>query len=339
MPNWRDARIKSSSSGLNIPALDSLRAVAALIVVADHTGIFSRFAGGLYGVALFFCLSGYLLAIPFAQSDTAYSPRRIGGYLHRRLWRILPMYVCYCLLAMLFYPHGTHWLMRHLLFIQADFHLWTVRQELLLYLLLPLLLALMRIVSHPFVKGGLLVALAVALCVCQKESFFEVTVTQKYNRFMISPFLEGMALACFLEGLRRKDLLKPLKPATANGMMLLLVLCPVYIYRFHQVDLWDYIWIVGLDFMLMIGVAQMLPAGYLRSFLQWLPLRSLGVIGYSFYLLHYPIRDKLMFLSGHPVLFFCLVSGLTYALACLTYALIEKPGMQTGKKLSARWSG
>ena len=61
-----------------LPALDALRAVGAIAVVATHVGFWTAatsdpFWGGLVarlnvGVAIFFVLSGFLLFRPFAQS-------------------------------------------------------------------------------------------------------------------------------------------------------------------------------------------------------------------------------------------------------------------------------
>lgn len=63
---YHDSKYKKPSSGLNFAALDGLRGFAALLVIADHTGLpgFDNLAPE--GVILFFCLSGFLLTMPFA---------------------------------------------------------------------------------------------------------------------------------------------------------------------------------------------------------------------------------------------------------------------------------
>jgi peptidoglycan/LPS O-acetylase OafA/YrhL len=81
-----------------LPALDGLRAVAALAVLLTHvafqTGEIVRGAGGAVlarfdaGVAVFFVLSGFLLYRPYALGRPP-SPRR---YALRRVLRILPAY-------------------------------------------------------------------------------------------------------------------------------------------------------------------------------------------------------------------------------------------------------
>ena len=47
-------------SGVYLPALDGLRAIAVGVVVAYHLGIPSA-SGGLLGVGVFFTLSGFLI--------------------------------------------------------------------------------------------------------------------------------------------------------------------------------------------------------------------------------------------------------------------------------------
>ncbi|MCK9878643.1 acyltransferase family protein [Frankia sp. Ag45/Mut15] len=82
---------------------DGLRAIAALMVVVVHTGFPAGFTTssrlGPYvaraeaGVAVFFLISGFLLYRPFVAARLAgASPPPPGGYLVRRLMRILPLY-------------------------------------------------------------------------------------------------------------------------------------------------------------------------------------------------------------------------------------------------------
>ena len=87
-----------------LPVLDSMRAVAAIAVLATH----ASFWGGAYGhrgygtalarldigVAIFFVLSGFLLSRPwFEHHARRTTPPPVRGYLWRRLLRIFPVYV------------------------------------------------------------------------------------------------------------------------------------------------------------------------------------------------------------------------------------------------------
>src|SRR5690348_11243075 len=111
-----------------IPQIDGLRFVAIAIVVLYHLRDFtpSHDAGGFlssvlgighYGVQLFFVVSGFLLAIPFAKWRLGMSKRpSLKNYYLRRLTRIEPPYVVAMLLLFslgiavhLFTPAGSKW--------------------------------------------------------------------------------------------------------------------------------------------------------------------------------------------------------------------------------------
>jgi peptidoglycan/LPS O-acetylase OafA/YrhL len=84
------------------PLLDSLRAVAAIGVLAAHTGYLagsqtawygSAVAQGIAGVTIFFVLSGFLLYRPFLATELDGNRGvRLRDYARRRLLRILPAY-------------------------------------------------------------------------------------------------------------------------------------------------------------------------------------------------------------------------------------------------------
>jgi peptidoglycan/LPS O-acetylase OafA/YrhL len=85
------------------PALDGLRAIAALAVVAVHWSAFTTVLRdspiGAYtarlnvGVTIFFVLSGFLLYRPFAAAAISEArPVVLGDYARRRALRILPAY-------------------------------------------------------------------------------------------------------------------------------------------------------------------------------------------------------------------------------------------------------
>ena len=125
----------------------------------DLTPLFSM--GGV-GVTIFFVLSGFLLATPFAQWQAGQRERpRLGRYLFRRVMRVFPAY--YVQLAILLLiavwvpgqPGIDDWgaLFRHLLMLFTPPPLgtlpinnvwWTLPIEFSFYLVLPLLALLLR---------------------------------------------------------------------------------------------------------------------------------------------------------------------------------------------------
>lgn len=72
------------------PALDGLRALAIAAVALFHFPTRSLFMGGLFGVGLFFVLSGFLVTPILASEHGREGRIRLGRYLTRRAWRLLP---------------------------------------------------------------------------------------------------------------------------------------------------------------------------------------------------------------------------------------------------------
>jgi peptidoglycan/LPS O-acetylase OafA/YrhL len=191
-------RLKPLDNGVvEIRALDGLRAVAALSIVAYHAlrtidfqhSALNQQTGNLYfylstGVQLFFVLSGFLLFLPYArvmlQGQPLPSARR---FYQRRALRILPAYwVALVVLALLptsehTAPLGIGTLVTHVLMIHDMFPVfnrdlegpfWTLAVEVQFYVLLPLLAVMLaKIVgssrSHARLLCGLLTLLALAL--------------------------------------------------------------------------------------------------------------------------------------------------------------------------------
>ncbi|PJJ55965.1 peptidoglycan/LPS O-acetylase OafA/YrhL [Mumia flava] len=145
------------------PVLDSLRAVAAIAVVATHVAFLSGYSstegwGTLtarleVGVAIFFVLSGFLLSQPYLKEAAAPSGfPSTRHYLWKRAIRILPVYWVSVVAALLLVEQpepltaSTWWhnLTLTTLYGQEPFPLglgqmWSLGVEVTFYLILPLL--------------------------------------------------------------------------------------------------------------------------------------------------------------------------------------------------------
>jgi len=80
-----------------LPALDGLRAVAIVLVVASHAG--AAFLPGAFGVTLFFFISGYLITRQLLYGISARSRIGLGGFYMRRALRLLPASLVYTVVA------------------------------------------------------------------------------------------------------------------------------------------------------------------------------------------------------------------------------------------------
>ncbi|WP_018254751.1 acyltransferase family protein [Salinispora mooreana] len=150
------------STAGRLPALDALRAIGSVAVVAHHvgfhTGVSLNSQWGTWlarmdvGVAVFFVLSGFLLFRPWASSAAAGLPRPgVRRYFWRRALRILPAYWLTVLVCLTVLPQNRpasagDWL-RHLTFTQIYQRdqlraglgqTWSLATEVVFYLALPL---------------------------------------------------------------------------------------------------------------------------------------------------------------------------------------------------------
>jgi peptidoglycan/LPS O-acetylase OafA/YrhL len=104
---------KSTQQRLRLHYLDGLRGLAALYVVMVHINrymgeepVFLQLIGktlryGNFAVAVFIVLSGYVLMLPVARSQSGYLSRGLWDYIQRRSRRILPPYYAALLFSLL----------------------------------------------------------------------------------------------------------------------------------------------------------------------------------------------------------------------------------------------
>jgi peptidoglycan/LPS O-acetylase OafA/YrhL len=81
-----------------LPALDGLRAVAVLLVVASHAGLERAVPGGL-GVTVFFAVSGFLITRQIVAQHRRDGRVGLGRFYRRRLLRLVPAWLAYVALA------------------------------------------------------------------------------------------------------------------------------------------------------------------------------------------------------------------------------------------------
>lgn len=188
---------RKTTSGRFIPEIDSLRFVAIAMVVLYHLAGFvtenDRVAGlhdagrgwfydaasyGHYGVQLFFMISGFVLALPFAMQRLADGrPVRLRAYFLRRLTRLEPPYViamvgfALILIARHRYPAPQIWshLGASLLYSHnlvygngslINYVAWSLEIEVQFYCLAPLIARLFAI-RRPVLRRGVFLAIFV----------------------------------------------------------------------------------------------------------------------------------------------------------------------------------
>lgn len=89
------------------PALDGLRALAICAVVAYHFPVPPRvlgvpfFAGGFFGVGVFFVLSGFLITTVLLADHERHGGIRLAAFYRRRSWRLVPALVAFLAVVLL----------------------------------------------------------------------------------------------------------------------------------------------------------------------------------------------------------------------------------------------
>lgn len=187
-----------TSSGRFVPEIDGLRFLAIMVVVAFHVLTYQRAqnpmlsephtagfieraaATGYFGVELFFVISGFILAMPFAAHHlTGANPVKLGRFFERRLTRLEPPYIVSLIVlaaAWLFVRNAPlSWVATHLpahIFYVHSFLLgaetglstvtWSLEIEIQFYILTPLLSKVFMI-RDVMMRRGLILLVMIAV--------------------------------------------------------------------------------------------------------------------------------------------------------------------------------
>ncbi len=338
-PAFHDIDTKHPAEGSNIQALDGLRGLAALYVLAEHST--RRFDGlGGLGVCLFFSLSGFLMIKPFLKnSSRILSPNYMTEFYHRRIKRILPVYGIYLFLVY-FLSFRFDIFFRHLFFLQGDKHLWAMPQEMFFYLLLPAVLLLFHLLYQVSVRAT--IALFPLLMILAHSGMFKIHIVHNDTLKTelvgnISIFLGGMLVSLVMHELvsRKKSPLSPglVRIAGICGFGLLLffslLVCGVFGTKVYALSYPFYFDILAAALIFSIMLS---PGTLFNRVLACKPLRAVGLVSYSFYIIHYLIikltESFINYYFGGGVnenLLLLITCAITYGVAAFCYSYIEKP--------------
>lgn len=350
----QDLNRKRPSSGKNLASLDGLRGIAALFVVAGHTGLPGARGLPMVGVTIFFCLSGFLLTLPFAtKSSRITSLVYMKLFFGRRLCRILPMYYFVLTAAYLFSQRFEDYF-RSLLFLQGNSIFWTVLQEIHFYILLPLLF----LCFHSIFRGRVIFITASLFLLGFACNHGWLPVHTMYGMGQKMPLYLGVFLVGIMAGYiyvsqdwQCPDAWSRLfsSPLVASSIFLLIAFLPSlrdFMAGHRVVESWvlqgNFSYLVGL-LILVLAVSGDNPA---RRFFESKALRLVGLVSYSIYLLHPVSLQMVKFVCPRYFYFqpqgiskFVLTFVLTFSASIVTYSFVERPLLsirQASKKGSQR---
>jgi peptidoglycan/LPS O-acetylase OafA/YrhL len=262
------------------PALDGLRGVAVLVVVADHAGFLREPAGGI-GVTVFFVLSGFLITRVIVEAHQS-GTWSMAGFLANRFVRLFPallVMVSVVSTVLLVQGHQIAWVASRALpalaYVQnmtprRSFpvfdHTWSLGVEEQFYLLWPLALPLVLRLRRLPAALGTAIAASAALA---------ITLQHDWLPMHAYALLAGCALA-LVGPVPAKPWLVPLGALEVVGAIALAPYVePIYVYG---------------PMMAMPGAVLLVAGASTHSRpLEAPALRFTGRISYALYLWHVPL--------------------------------------------------
>ncbi len=328
-----------AAEGAPLPALEQLRALAILFVLAVHT-LDRFFPGGGVGVGIFYALSGYLVGTKLLACP-AFGPRETAAFLVRRAMRLYPAYLVTlaligaALAAWLPQRLGLFWAaMPELLLFRRPLEweplgigvgiFWSLRVEAEYYLLL----AFAMLAGH---RRGLLLACGVLLVTSPFMAMTGITEARGESVFYYG---SAMALGTLLAALppgapgRWPPLLQGRRGAALGHAVLLVLL---FVPQVSGRVWWTELNVTALATCLVIACATGQAPIRVLPGMTWI-----GGLAYVLYLMHGPVIDYM-----RPALGLTMVGKLlwflplTFGLALALHRLVELPGIRLGRRWAA----
>jgi len=347
----------------HLNALDGLRAVAVLAVMAFHAGV-SWLPGGFLGVDVFFVLSGFLITSLLLEELGTTGRISLGQFWARRARRLLPALLlvlagtaAYAALfaspeslagirsdAAATLGYVANW---HFIANQASYfartgdpsplaHTWSLAIEEQFYLVWPVVVLLVGRGRNALAKVGVAAAAGMTASVVAMVLVYDPSrdPSQAYygtdTRSQV--IMVGAALAVIVARWRRRPGgVRAVPPALAAGAGLVASAGVGFaMYRAVGTDSWVYrggLLAVALGVAVVIGATVVSPGGGLARALSLAPLRYVGRISYGLYLWHWPLY--LVINHAHTGLLGARLLGVrfaaTFATAVASYHLVEMP--------------
>lgn len=326
----------------NIPELDGIRGLAILLVIASHTNSFGLTGQGGIGVWIFFVLSGFLLAQPFVAKPELANLKYFSKFYIRRLKRIIPMYYVIILMFVIFLPRfigDETSIFKHLVFAQANGHLWSTQQEICFYILCPIILYL----NYILIKKANISNFQISILLIVESLLFDEFLTTKVfylngngkpQVFYISVFLIGIAFSYLIESNVLKNIAgnKYFK-YSLNWLASISILIFIFSAKYYKelIGIFpktDYLgWEYPMFFSFLAGILILTVVvnknDLIAKVFNIKILRSFGKVSYSMYLIHYLL---LQFLYQYMTvnLLFIVILLITYLISIITYKYIEQ---------------
>lgn len=356
-----------TSAGGFVSEVDGLRFLAIFPVIIQHLserfernatysfqeGMEFGFATfltnrGFVGVYIFFVISGFILALPFASNRLSGSPKvSLKSYFMRRLSRLEPPYliamagITISLIVLRMYswqeilPHfAASAVYLHSLIFHSWTYInppvWTLEIEVQFYILAPFLSFIFFSISRTEIRRIVLIGSIIAIMILQQytgllRQWTILTIVAHIQFFLIGFIIADIYLVDWKNGIQ--------KHAIFNYVAVLAFFFIIWVWS------WDYNFISRVLFILSLFalVYSTFRATWFNRFISLPWITAIGGMCYTIYLIHLPIIEFLTrytksfqitsYFSVNFLLQLMIIGPIIVALSILFYLLIEKPCM------------
>jgi len=325
--------------------IQGLRAVAVLLVVADHSGV-RWLTGGFVGVDVFFVISGYLITLLLLRQAASTGRVRIGEFYARRARRILPA-ASLVIVATMMYAAREVSLSRvrqlrvdglwsaffaaniHFSRLETDYfaqgpepspfqHYWSLAVEEQFYLVWPL------IVMIAGRRGVSRIAVALVACSIALRLVLVLRHVRAESIFVSTPtHLDGIVVGAWAAANR----LRAWRRIVWLGVAAAATYAAIALFR-GTANPYDPVVQVSSYTLVALASVGLLAYGARGNakWLAWRPLTLLGRVSYGLYVIHFPIVGVLMQRwphGGWPAIGVAVSASL--ALTALSWVCLERP--------------
>jgi exopolysaccharide production protein ExoZ len=346
-------------------SLDYLRGMMALSIMFYHyyywgvqrigsDTVLGRL--GIYGVAIFYVLSGLTLYIVY-QHTLKFTFNSVISFWIKRFFRIFPL-LWLVVTATVVLGHHHYGITRLFLNYTGLFgfvrpqdyvstNLWSIGNELVFYSLFPLFLLLAKQQPKLF-YFILLLSVIAGLYFAFEVLNPQNSLASQWNNY-INPFNQ---LLLFAGGIFIAKMSQYINAEKHQNIIIAILFLSIIAFIFYPVPKLPYgekiIIVTGMNRVFFVVICYLICFGFfyqnkILPFFIDKPLTVLGEISYSVYLLHPFVYAAMMRINRRFLqipTFYWLIAGMLFSilLSYITYRLLEQPFIKYGKRLTKRLS-
>jgi peptidoglycan/LPS O-acetylase OafA/YrhL len=348
----------------NIPSLDGIRALSFLIVFVAHDNF--KPVPGLFGVAVFFFLSGYLITTLMRIEIETTGTLSIKGFYLRRAFRILPPFYIVLVLIVLVVRAGVlpgyfnsadlgasvlyltnFWnIYVHPIQMPGFNIFWSLAVEEHFYMVFPFLMLLMislklRRKSQVSVLLAICAAVLIWRCILvfrlhSLDMHFGLVTDPLRTMYGTDTRIDSILFGCILALWGNPVLDDKPKHNWTLAIAGALTLLVTFVYRdlvFRETIRYT---LQSLALIPLFIAAIRLHDHWAFRWLNSRPLRFIGVLSYTLYLVHFPILKIVEGWSNNRVVVGFVAMSISLVIAYVMHVLVEKPLARFRRRFGSR---